>query len=128
LSYIEIIMRNNLRFSAIAMAATVAIFAGHAYAADVTTTGDLDKADKWYGRAGGLIGADHVKRVTAGTRVGVTYDADVAARTNMSHREGGTESLGVSYDATVAERTNMLSRESLAPVVKAQPIVGEKIN
>jgi hypothetical protein len=122
----EMIMRNNLRPSAIAVATTVALFSGCAYAADVTTAGDLNTTDKWYGRAGGLIGADQVNRLTA-RKVGISHDAAVAARTNMSRREGSSESLGVSYDADVAARTNMLPREAPSPTATAQPILGTEI-
>ena len=44
---------------------------------------------------------------TAGAKVGISYDAEVAARTNMQHRDDKGGQLGVSYDAEVAKRTNM---------------------
>jgi hypothetical protein len=122
------IMKNNLLMSAIAVAATAAIFAGSAYAADVTTDGNLNTVDRWYGRAGGAVGTDRVNRLSAGTTVGVSHDADVAARTNMPRREGSNSSLGVTYDADVAARTNMLPREATAAHVQAEPLVGPKSN
>src|SRR6185503_1614339 len=99
-------MKNNLLMSAIALAATAATLAGTLYAADVTTASHFNTMDKWYGRAGGTVGTDRVSRLTAGTKVGVSYDADLAARTNMPPREGSSHSVGVSYDADVAARTN----------------------
>jgi hypothetical protein len=121
-------MKNNLLMFAIAVTATVATFASNAYATDVTTAADLNTMDKWYGRAGGAVGTDRVHRLAAGTKIGVSNDADVAARTNMSHREGSNGSLGVSYDADVAARTNMLPRDAPTAHVEAVPIAGPKSN
>ena len=89
-------------------------FAGSAYAADVVTTGDVSNVDKWYGRAGGLAGSDRVSGLRAGdAKVGVIFDQDVAARTNMA-RERDTGSVGVTWDRDVAARTNM-HRETTPP-------------
>jgi len=97
--------------SAMAIAATLG---SSVYAADTVTTGDTSSMDKWYGRAGGLVGSDRVDRLRVGeTTVGVIFDQDVATRTNM-HREPGTSKVGVSWDRDVAARTNM-QREVTAP-------------
>ena len=73
--------------SAIALATA---FAGSAGAADIVSGGDLRSVDKWYGRAGGLAGSDRVGALSTGdAKVGVVFDQDVAARTNMP-REGTT--------------------------------------
>src|SRR4051812_9275554 len=98
-------MRTKLLISAAALAAA---FAGNLYAADVVTTGDLNNIGQWYGRAGGLAGSDRVTGFpTAGAKVGISYDAEVATRTNMQRRDDNGSQLGVSYDAEVAKRTNM---------------------
>ena len=39
--------------------------------------------------------------------VRVTFDQDVAARTNMQRTPGDTSALGVTFDQDVAKRTNM---------------------
>ena len=39
--------------------------------------------------------------------VKITFDKDVAARTNMQRPDGDTSQLGVSFDQDVANRTNM---------------------
>ena len=101
-------MNRKSLLSAIALAT---MFAGSAYAADIVTTGDVSNVDKWYGRAGGLAGSDRVNGLRPGdTKVGVSFDQDVAARTNMA-RERTTGQVGVSWDRDVAARTNM-QRES----------------
>jgi hypothetical protein len=44
---------------------------------------------------------------STGDRVGISYDQDVAKRTNMP-REGGTKNdISITYDKDVASRTNM---------------------
>jgi opacity protein-like surface antigen len=89
-------------------------FAGSAYAADVVTTGDVNSVGQWYGRAGGLTGSDRVHGLHAGDgKVGISFDQDVAARTNMA-RERNTGAVGVTWDRDVAARTNM-QRESTPP-------------
>ena len=104
-------MNRKSLLSAIAFAAT---FAGSAYAADVVTTGDVNSVGQWYGRAGGLTGSDRVHGLRPGdAKVGVTFDQDVAARTNMA-RDRSTGQVGVTWDRDVAARTNM-QRESTPP-------------
>ena len=97
-------MNAKLLLSAIAVAATLG---GSAYAADIVTSGDLSTVDQWYGRAGGLAGSDRISALhTGNSTVGVTFDQDVAARTNMS-RDARNSQVGVSWDREVAARTNM---------------------
>ncbi len=93
----------------ISVMAAAAAFAVNVHAADVVTSGDLNTIDKWYGRAGGLTDADRVTGLTtSSSKVGISYDADVAARTNMhAVRRPLSDQVGVTYDADVAARTNM---------------------
>ena len=62
-----------------------------AAADDTLHTGDSSTMGKWYGRAGGLVGADRIEFVANspghGSQIGVAYDADVAQRTNMPARD-----------------------------------------
>ena len=119
-------MKTKLLISAIAAAAA---FAVNAHAAGVVTSGDLNTIDKWYGRAGGLTDADRVTGLAAGTiKLGVAYDADVAARTNMPRAQGANGDVGVSYDADVAARTNMPRAEAPADKATAAGIEGGKSN
>jgi len=97
-------MNAKFLLSAVAVAAALC---GSAYAADIVTSGDLSTVGKWYGRAGGLAGSDRVGGLQAGqSTVGVTFDQEVAERTNMS-RDPRTSQVGVSWDRDVAARTNM---------------------
>jgi len=70
-------------------------------------TGDSHNMDKWYGRAGGLAGSDRVEAIgkATGERVGISYDQDVAKRTNMPGRAVDKSNIGITKD--VASRTNM---------------------
>ena len=104
-------MNTKSLLSAIAIATALGT---SAYAADIVTTGDLGTVDKWYGRAGGLAGSDRVNQLHVGQdKVGVSFDQEVAARTNMS-RERSPSQLGVTWDREVAARTNM-QREGTTP-------------
>jgi opacity protein-like surface antigen len=119
-------MKSKLLISAIAAAAA---FAVNAHATDVVTSGDLSSIDKWYGRAGGLTDGDRVSGLKAGTtKLGISYDADVAARTNMSRAQATHNEVGVTYDADVAARTNMQRAEAPAGKAKAAGIEGAKSN
>jgi hypothetical protein len=123
----EKIMNTKLLISAVAAAAALAV---NVYAADVVSSGDLNTVDKWYGRAGGLTDADRVTGLAAGaSKVGVAYDADVAARTNMSRAQASHNQIGVTYDADVAARTNMQrAGGGDAGQAKAAGIEGAKSN
>jgi len=118
-------MNAKLLVSVIAIATALSI---NASAADVVTSSNADTIAKSYGRAGGLAGADRVSGLQVGTaRVGVVYDADVAARTNMQRTPSNDATVGVTYDADVAARTNM-QRGSVEPPAKAAGVVGPKTN
>lgn len=118
-------MNAKLLFSAVAAAAAFSI---NVHAANVVTSGDIDAMSHWYGQGGGLVGSDRVSGLHTGTtKVGVAYDADVAARTNLPRGQATNSDVGVSYDADVAARTNMPRGESAAPS-KAAGVAGPKSN
>jgi len=119
-------MNSKLLISAIAAAAALTV---NAYAGEVVSSGDLSTLDKWYGRAGGVTDIDRVSVLKAGTtKVGVSYDADVAARTNMPRAQAADSNLGVSYDTDVAARTNMPRGQAATGQGKAAGIEGAKSN
>ena len=83
---------------------------------------------QWYGRAGGLAGSDRVGGLHTGSaKVGVTYDPDIAARTNMQRSQAEPASVGVTYDADIAARTNM-PRSGKAPAAQEAGISGSNNN
>jgi hypothetical protein len=89
--------------------------------ADEVKATDTQTIENSYGRAGGLAGSDRVVGLTTGQRsIGVTYDRDVAARTNMSTDRASGTSVGITYDKEIAARTNM-QRGTTEPVVASQP-------
>ena len=113
----------------ISVMAAATAFAVNVHAAEVVTSGNLNTIDKWYGRAGGLTDADRVTGLATGSsRVGISYDADVAARTNMPRSEATGGQVGVAYDADVAARTNMQRGGGDAGQAKAAGIEGAKSN
>ena len=119
-------MNTKLFVSAIAVAAA---FAMNGHAANLVSSTDPSTIAKSYGRAGGLADGDRVTGLTAGTgKLGVVYDADVAARTNMQRDQTGGGQVGVGYDADVAARTNMPRGEGAADYPKAAVGEGTKIN
>lgn len=98
------------------------------YAADVVTSGDTSTMDQWYGRAGGLVGSDRVSGLHSGSaKVGVSYDADVTARTNMQRGQADPATVGVTYDPDVAARTNM-PRGDKTPAGQEAGIAGARSN
>jgi hypothetical protein len=110
-------LRTTLAVSALALAAALS---ANAWAADDVRSTDTQTIEKSYGRAGGLAGSDRIAGLTTGNQpIGVTYDQDVAARTNMSTDRANTERVGVTYDEEVAARTNM-QRGSTKSVVAGQ--------
>ena len=113
--------------SLLSVIAVATALSGSVYAADIVTTGDLSTTDKWYGRAGGLAGSDRVTGLRAGdTKVGVSFDQEVAARTNMA-QDRTTGQVGVSWDRDVAARTNM-QRESTTPRTSTATVPGPTHN
>jgi hypothetical protein len=120
--------RNKLIASAFAATALLSINAVFAADGGIVGSNDLQNIDKWYGRAGGLTGSDRVSGLTGPSKpLGVSWDQDVAARTNMSVNRNGNATVGVSYDADVAARTNM-GRGTPDPAVKAAGVEGAKAN
>jgi hypothetical protein len=120
--------RNKLIASAFAATALLSINAVFAADGGIVGSNDLQNIDKWYGRAGGLTGSDRVSGLTGPSKpLGVSWDQDVAARTNMSVNRDGNATVGVSYDADVAARTNM-GRGTPDPAVKAAGVEGAKAN
>jgi hypothetical protein len=104
--------KTQLKVRAAATAAFCALSIGTAFAAgDTLRTGDVDTIGQWYGRAGGLTDSDRVtvlgKPKTGNQQVGITYDKDVAQRTNMPRDAASSKDIGIAYDKDVAERTNM---------------------
>ena len=65
----------------------------------------------WYGRAGGTTGTERIDSLNEATLpppgVSVTYDKDIAERTNMQREGVDNKDIGISYDQGIAERTNM---------------------
>ena len=113
--------RNKLIASA--LAATAALSINTAFAADGGTVGssDLQNIDKWYGRAGGLIGSDRVSGLTAPSKaLGVSWDQDVASRTNMSVNRDTRPMSGRSRAAGVASRPDASSRKRLTSALPAR--------
>jgi hypothetical protein len=98
---------NSMVFLAAISAATAS---GGVFAeGDVLRSSNLDEIGRWYGRAGGLVGADRISSLgrAHASRVGVSYDKDLAARTNMAldRREG--DSIAITQDKELMSRTNM---------------------
>lgn len=114
---------NRVWSTQVALAAAVAALSIGSTFADggkVLTTGDSATMDHWYGRAGGLVGSDRIeainKTTSSGGGIGITYDKDVAGRTNMPRQDAQNGGVGISYDKDVAERTNMPRGEKDQPM------------
>jgi hypothetical protein len=102
--------RASIVRAAIAMAiAAVGISSGVAMSDETLRSGDPISMEKWYGRAGGLIGSDRVMTLgkSSADRVGISYDAEVAKRTNMQREGTAKGDVSITYDKDVANRTNM---------------------
>ena len=102
-------------------AAAMTLSMGSAFAdAGKVTTGNSATMDHWYGRAGGLVGAERIEAINKATLpgggIGITYDKDVAARTNMPRQDAQNGGVGITYDKDVAERTNMSRGETPQPI------------
>ena len=120
-------LRTKLIASVFAAAAALSVNAAFAAGAGTVSSSDIQNADKWYGRAGGLVGTDRVSSLTAGSKaIGVSWDQDVAARTNMSLDRTNANAIAVTYDEDVAARTNM--RRGAHGPVKAAGVEGAKAN
>ena len=113
-------IRNKVLASVVAVAA---LSAGAVFAdSSVLKAGSVGNATQWYGRAGGPVGAARIAALQTNDSnpgIGVAYDKDVAARTNMSTDRAPVQNVGVTYDEEVAARTNMARSRSSAPVQSA---------
>src|SRR5512139_3973455 len=92
----------------IAVATTLIATSHAALAADTVRSGDPSRMHLWQGRAGGLVGYDHIANLrNAGGReqVSIAFDKDVVKRTNMQRTDEQFRHLAVSFDKEVAERT-----------------------
>jgi hypothetical protein len=98
-----------------------------AAADDTLHTGDSSTMGKWYGRAGGLVGADRIEAQSSvrGSQIGITYDKDVAQRTNMQPRDTSGAGVGITYDKDVAARTNMPRDEKAQQPIQSVGAAGE---
>ncbi len=115
--------KSNLKVQVAVAAAIGALSIGSAIAGgDVLKSGDVDQMSQWYGNAGGLQGSDRVmvlgKATSAGKEVGITYDKDVAQRTNMQRDSAPSGTAGIAYDKDVAERTNLPRGQKSAPPIQ----------
>ena len=104
--------KSHFKVQAAVAAAICALSIGGAFAGgDALRTGDVDTIGQWYGRAGGLTDSDRVsvlgKPATGNQQIGITYDKDVAQRTNMQRESASSKEIGITYDKDVAERTNL---------------------
>jgi len=122
-------IRNKLLTSTIGAAAMLG--AAAAFADSTTlTAGDASTVDQWYGRAGGLVGAQRIAALRSNRSnpgITVTYDRAVAERTNMPLDRASGQGVTVTYDREVAARTNM-ARSGDSQPVQAAGIAGTKSN
>ena len=121
-------LRSKLSVSIVA--ASAALWVGVAFAqSDAVKSNDTGTIGKSYGRAGGLVGSDRVQGLgthgSASAPLGVSWDAEVAARTNMPTDRTRGAGVGVTYDQAVAERTNMPRGTS---PVQAAGVAGQEAN
>jgi len=103
-------MQTKQKFKLIAVAIILGMASPIAMSADMVHGGEPSQMELWQGRAGGLVHSDrvsHLRVPAAGVEVGVTYDKELAQRTNMTRVDDDPQQLAVSYDKEVAERTNM---------------------
>ena len=118
-------LNSNLK-SRTALAVAIGVLSiGTALAGGNTlSTGNVDSmGGQWYGRAGGLVGSDRVMAIGKASsdrnQVGITYDKDVAQRTNMQRDSADNGNIGITYDKDVAARTNMSRGEQPEPIKAA---------
>jgi hypothetical protein len=103
---------NRIYMWIVSAAALTVMSLGNALAVDdMLTVADPETMGKWYGRAGGLVGSDLVMApatpIKPRARVRITFDKEVAERTNMQREEAAAGGVAITYDKAVAERTNM---------------------
>ncbi len=115
--------KSHFKVQAAVAAAVGVLSMGSALADDVLRSGDVNQMSHWYGNAGGLQGSDRVeflgKPATGDQQVGISYDKDVAQRTNMPRESASSKDVGISYDKDVAERTNLPRSDKAAPQAAA---------
>lgn len=120
-------LKREVKGKVVLMAAALAgsIFATAAGAAGpVLKSSDSSQFAHWYGRAGGLVGSERVVYLRghggSTAEVAITYDKDIAARTNMPSDRPEGASVEITYDKDIAKRTNMgRAQEPEAPVQAA---------
>jgi hypothetical protein len=119
----------QVSMSAVALAlAAVMGMTGKAVHAEgpVLKSSNQNQFDQWYGRAGGTTGTQRIDALHEATlpppNVGISYDKDVAARTNMQREGVENNEIGITYDEGIAARTNMgrSQPEQTPEVAKAQ--------
>jgi hypothetical protein len=123
-------LKLNTKTTLFALAAMAALTAGAAVGdeSQPLTSGDVESMSKWYGRAGGLVGSDRVSAARAnGSKVGISYDKDVAERTNMQREPVEGKSIGIAFDKDVADRTNLPRGQTAPDPVKAAAGPGSKV-
>jgi len=122
-------MRIRSALLASTLAAAAALCATAAFAEPNTlSASDVSTMGKWYGRAGGPVGADRITALNRGNAaVTVTYDAEIAARTNMPLDRATGWQVTITYDREIAARTNMGRATEQEPVTAAG-IAGAKSN
>ena len=115
-------MKRNVVLLAAALVASIFATAAGAVG-PVFKSSDSSQFEHWYGRAGGLVGSDRVAHLRGNTEstaeVAITYDKDVAARTNMPSDRTEGASVGITYDKDVAQRTNMGRAQEPEALVQA---------
>jgi hypothetical protein len=121
-------LRSKLSITVLAAAAAFSVGVASAAANDVRSS-DVGSIGKSFGRAGGLVGFERIKDLSthnaSRSPLGVSWDADIAARTNLPADRAAGAGVGVSYDQAVAERTNMPRGQA---DVQAAGIEGRKTN
>jgi hypothetical protein len=121
-------LRSKLSVSVLATAVAFSVGISFAAANDVKS-GDINTIGKSFGRAGGLVGSDRINGLSthnsADSPLGVSWDAEIAARTNMPADRAAGTGVGVTYDPAIAERTNMPRGTA---DVQAAGIEGRKAN
>jgi hypothetical protein len=115
-----------------AVASILAMPFAAAFAAfpEVLSSGDMESMSNWYGRAGGLAGSDRVmttqRQAKGSAPVGMVFDHDVAARTNMSLDRNRNAGIGITYDEDVAARTNNSRAHAPAQSLEAVGVANER--
>jgi hypothetical protein len=92
----------------------------------VLKSSNPNQFDHWYGRAGGTTGTNRIDTLNEATfpppNVSLSYDKDIAERTNMQREGVDNTEIGIAYDKGIAARTNMgrSQPEATSEVAKSQ--------